>query len=63
MLKGWLKWEEKNVYFQEEKCLAEWLKVPTEKNKSRSFYDAESLGLVNKERINSQEQSLRQPKR
>ena len=36
---------------------------PTEKNKSCSFCDAESLGLINKERINSQEQSLRQPKR
>ena len=36
---------------------------PAEKNKSRSFHDAESLGLINKERINSQEQSLRQPKR
>ena len=30
-----------------------------EKNKSRNFRDAESLGLINKERINSQEQSLR----
>ena len=34
---------------------------PAEKNNSRSFRDAESLGLINKERINSQEQSLRQP--
>ena len=33
------------------------------KNKSRSFRDAESLRLVDKERINSQEQSLRQPER
>ena len=33
---------------------------PTEKNKTRSFRDAESLGLINKERINSREQSLRQ---
>ena len=31
--------------------------------KSRSFCNAESLGLINKERINSQEQSLRQPER
>ena len=36
---------------------------PAEKNKSRSFRDAKSLGLINKERINSQEQSLRQPER
>ena len=36
---------------------------PAEKNKSRSFRDAESLGLINKEKINSQEQSLRQPER
>ena len=36
---------------------------PTEKNKSCSFHDAESLGLIDKERINSQEQSLRQPER
>ncbi len=36
---------------------------PAEKNKSRSFCDAKSLGLINKERINSQEQSLRQPER
>ena len=36
---------------------------PAEKNKSRSFRDAESLWLINKERINSQEQSLRQPER
>ena len=36
---------------------------PTEKNKCRTFRDAESLGLINKERINSQEQSLRQPER
>ena len=36
---------------------------PAEKNKSRSFRDAESLGVINKERINSQEQSLRQPER
>ena len=36
---------------------------PTEKNKSRSFRDAESLGLIDKEKINSQEQSLRQPER
>ena len=32
---------------------------PAEKNKSRSF--RESLALINKERINSQDQSLRQP--
>ena len=32
----------------------------SEKNKSRRFRNAESLGLINKERINSQEQSLRQ---
>ena len=32
---------------------------PTEKNKSRSFRDAESLGLINKERINSQEKLRR----
>ena len=30
---------------------------PAEKNKSRSFCDAESLRLINKERINSQEQN------
>ena len=36
---------------------------PAEKNKSCSFCDAESLGLINKERINSQEQSLRQPEK
>ena len=36
---------------------------PIEKNKSRSFHDAESLGLIDKEMINSQEQSLRQPER
>ena len=36
---------------------------PTEKNKSRSFRDAVSLGLINKETINSQEQSLRRPER
>ena len=36
---------------------------PTKKNKSRRFRDAESLGLINKGRINSQEQSLKQPKR
>ena len=36
---------------------------PTEKNKSRSFRDAKSLGLINKGGINSQEQSLRQPER
>ena len=36
---------------------------PAEKNKSRCFRDAESLGLINKERINSKEQSLRQPER
>ena len=36
---------------------------PAEKNKSRSFRDAKSLGLINKERINFQEQSLRQPER
>ena len=35
---------------------------PAEKNRSRSFRDAESLGLINKERINSQELSLRHPK-
>ena len=34
-----------------------------EKNKSRSFRDAESLGLIDKERINFEEQSLRQPER
>ena len=28
---------------------------PAKKNKSCSFCDAESLGLINKERINSQE--------
>ena len=32
---------------------------PTEKNKSRSFREAESLGLINQDRINPQEQSLR----
>ena len=58
MLKGGLKRE--GMCCREEKCLAESL---TEKNKSRSFRDAESLGLINKERINSQEQSLRQPER
>ena len=36
---------------------------PAEKNEFRSFCEAESLGLINKKRINSQEQSLRQPKR
>ena len=36
---------------------------PAKKNKSCSFRDAESLRLINKERINSQEQSLRQPER
>ena len=36
---------------------------PTDKNKSRNFHDAKSLGLINKERINSQEQSLGQPER
>ena len=36
---------------------------PAEKNKSRSFCDAESLGLINEERINSLEQSLRQRER
>ena len=36
---------------------------PAKKNKSHSFCNAESLGLINKERINSQEQSLRQPER
>ena len=36
---------------------------PAEKNKSCSFRNAESLGLINRERINSQEQSLRQPER
>ena len=36
---------------------------PAEKNKSHSFHDAKSLGLIKKERINSQEQSLRQPER
>ena len=36
---------------------------PAEKNKSTNFCDAESLGLINKERINSQEQSLKQPER
>ena len=36
---------------------------PAEKNKSRSFRDAENLGSINKERINSQEQSLREPER
>ena len=36
---------------------------PVEKNKTRSFREAESLGLTNKVRINSQEQSLRQPER
>ena len=39
------------------------VEYPAEKNKSRSFCDAESLGLINKERKNSQEQSLRQPER
>ena len=39
------------------------VKSPAEKNKSRSFCDAESLVLINKEKINSQEQSLRQPER
>ena len=34
-----------------------------EKNKSRSFRDAECLELINKETINSEEQSLRQPER
>ena len=33
------------------------------RNNARSFRDAESLGLINKERINSQQQSLRQPER
>ena len=32
---------------------------PAEKNKSRSFRDSENLGLINKERINSQEQRTR----
>ena len=36
---------------------------PAKKNKSCSFRDAESFGLINKERINSQDQSLRQPER
>ena len=36
---------------------------PAEKNKSRSFRDAESLGLINKERINSQEQNLKESKK
>ena len=36
---------------------------PAEKNKFCSFRDAESLGLIDKERINSQEQSLKQPER
>ena len=36
---------------------------PTKKNKSRSFRNAESLGLINKERIDSQEQSFRQHER
>ena len=36
---------------------------PAEKNKSRSFRDAESLELINKESINSQEQSLWQLER
>ena len=36
---------------------------PAKKNKSRSFHDAASLGLIDKERINSHEQSLRQPER
>ena len=39
------------------------VKSPAEKIKSRSFSDAKNLGLFNKERINSQEQSLRQPER
>ena len=33
------------------------------KNKSRSSRDAESMGLINKESINSQEQSLKKPER
>ena len=36
---------------------------PAEKNKSRGFRNDKSLGLINKERINSQEQSLRQPEK
>ena len=39
------------------------VKSPAEKNKSHSFRDSESLVLINKERINSQEQSLRQIER
>ena len=39
------------------------VEIPAEKNKFRSFHDAESLGLINKERINSQERSLRQTER
>ena len=41
----------------------EMVECPAEKKKSRSFRDAESLGLINKERINSQEQSLRESER
>ena len=36
---------------------------PAKKNKSRRFRDTESLGLINKDRIKSQEQRLRQPER
>ena len=33
---------------------------PAEKNKSCSFRDTKTLGLIDNERINSQEQSLRE---
>ena len=63
MLKGRLKREGKNACGREEKMSGGMVQSPAEKNKSRSFRDVESLGLINKERINSQEQSLRQPER
>ena len=62
MLKGRLKQEGKNACCWE-KMSGGMVESPSEKNNSRNFRDAESLGLINKERINSQEQSLKQPER
>ena len=36
---------------------------PAKKNKSRTFRYAQSVGLINKERINSQKKCLRQTER
>ena len=63
MLKGVTEARRKECVLSGRKMSGGMVESPAEKNKSRSFRDAGSLGWINKERINSQEQSLRQPER